>query len=165
MKVKFAAINDQKIASALSSVTEKLVRNTFARGAVRAAEVIADEARGDARKKSGKMAKSIGVVRRNGKAGPGAFIRMKGEHAFLGYFFEFGIAPHDIFPKDGGSLKLHGGKLVEFVRHPGVLARPFFLPALDTKADEAVKVFAAYVREDIAARGYDKADDEGVAEE
>jgi HK97 gp10 family phage protein len=59
-------------------------------------------------------------------------------------FFETGVQPHEISPKDRQALKLAGGDIVARVlHHPGMAARPFLRPALDNRGDEAVKAVAA----------------------
>lgn len=52
----------------------------------------------------------------------------KAPHAHL---VEFGTKPHVIIPrKRGGALQLRGGKIREWVAHPGAKPKPFFRPAV-----------------------------------
>lgn len=93
------------------------------------------------------------------------------DHAFLGLFFEYGVRPHLIArkvpgqkrgrvglkaavgqgEKIGGVMKISGAGGDRFVsgliEHPGFRAQPFMLPALDVRADDAVKAFAGKIRE------------------
>jgi len=81
-------------------------------------------------------------------------IDVKSEEAIIGFdkekwywrFFELGAKAHMIkgspliFEGDQG-LVVTGG-----VAHPGMAARPFLRPALDTKKDEAIKIMGEIVR-------------------
>lgn len=51
-------------------------------------------------------------------------------------FFETGTRPHTI---RGNPLLVFGGVAVRSVNHPGMAARPFLRPALDTQGDEATQ--------------------------
>jgi HK97 gp10 family phage protein len=107
------------------------------------------------------------------------------DHAFLGLFFEYGVRPHLIArkvpgqkrgrvglraavgqgEKIGGVLRISGEGGDRFVsgliEHPGFRAQPFMLPALDVRADDAVKAFAGKIREYLEGvktkTGYDAA--------
>lgn len=87
---------------------------------------------------------------------------------FYGYFLEYGVRPHFIRSGDanwGGNklspriltkaastggvtgdretkaLKINGAFISGEVFHPGITRHPFFIPAIDTKAGEAVDAF------------------------
>lgn len=125
-------------------VETKIVRN----GLAAAANVIRDEARNLAPKKSGAMARSIKTTRdtRKGTGQVIARVRLKGRHAFLGRFMEYGTLPHKIWTTGKGSLVVNGVAIGKQVWHPGISPRPFMRPALDTKAAAAVDVFGDYLR-------------------
>ena len=162
----------------LDTLPDKLGRN-IARGGARAgARVIAGDAYVRVRKKSGKVARSIGVSTRAPKDGVvAAKIRTKGQHAFIGLFLEKGTVAHlisvreDARPKargklvsirtlnraakETGSLEI-GGKFVgASVIHPGSKPYPFMLPALEAQADAAVNNTGAYIRARFTKEGLD----------
>ena len=132
---------------------KKFLRNALRRGA----NVTRDKAREMAPKQSGKLAMSIKTDTRTNREQAIARVRLKGKHAFLGHFFEYGIEPHYIAvtgSKEGrvavgkaasGDGTIKGGVMKigdEFasgiVEHPGVEARPFLRPAFDATAKDAV---------------------------
>jgi hypothetical protein len=73
-------------------------------------------------------------------------VQMKGKHAFVGNFLEYGVKPHEIEPKRKGGLKLAEDVVRGAVHHPGFGEMPFMRPALDTKGAEAVAEMGSYVR-------------------
>jgi HK97 gp10 family phage protein len=125
-------------------VETKIVRN----GLARSANVIRDEARNLAPKKSGALARAIKTTRdtRKGTGQVVARVRLKGRHAFLGRFMEYGVLPHEIWTKGKGSLVISGVAIGKRAWHPGITPRPFMRPALDTKAALAVEVFGDYLK-------------------
>lgn len=162
----------------LSALPKNLQNGAYRAGLTAAAAVIRDEARILAPKRTGKMAKSIrsGSPRRNEDDTFSISVSLKGEHAFLGFFHEYGVRPHWITASDealaevrgrrkggdkiskktsmrhlnnmerDGSLVINGKFVGPAVYHPGHAARPFMLPALDVKGDDAVKAFASRIR-------------------
>ena len=60
-------------------------------------------------------------------------------------FFELGAQPHEIHPRYKTGKKAlrfpgeDGEKLAWAVRHPGIPAKPFLRPAVDSKGQEAVE--------------------------
>lgn len=130
-------------------VETKILRNGLAAGA----NVIRDEARVLAPKKSGQMAKSIKTVRSVDKAGGQvvAKVRLKGKHAFLGVWMEYGVLPHQIWVHSNKeSLVINGVPIGKHVWHPGFAPKPFFRPAIDTKAEEAVQAVGNYLTQHLS---------------
>lgn len=81
-------------------------------------------------------------------------IDVKTEEAIIGFdkekwywrFFELGAKAHAI---KGDPLVFEGYQglvVTRGVAHPGMAARPFLRPALDTEKDEAIKVMGEIVR-------------------
>jgi HK97 gp10 family phage protein len=124
-------------------VEQKILRNGLNAGA----KVIRDEARRLAPHKSGAMANSIKTASSlDQNAGQVVVkVRLRGRHAFLGYFMEYGVLPHMIWVKSKMSLVINGVAIGRQVMHPGFAARPFMRPALDAKAQEAVQVVGDYM--------------------
>lgn len=160
-----------EVLAVLSAFPAKLQRQAVKQGLTAAAAVIRDEARARAPKKTGKMAKAIksGTPRSNPDGSWSISVRLDGrgnDHAFLGLFHEYGVKPHYIMAGDAGTsprqltraagregssnvadqaLKIGGKFVTGAVLHPGHGARPFMRPALDMKAEDAVKAMAAKI--------------------
>lgn len=150
----------------LSAFPANLQRNALSRGMRAAGNVVRDEARLRAPKETGKLAKSIktGSPR---KIDGGAFsvrVRLDGDHSYLGIFHEYGVRPHYITageetlsPRkltqraraeaEAGSIVIGGNHIRGAVLHPGITARPFMRPALDTKAEEALQALGKAVKD------------------
>lgn len=73
-----------------------------------------------------------------------------GRESWTYVFFEFGAQPHTI---TGQPLAFEGrdGRLVitSSVSHPGMPARPWLRPALDTRQEEAIKEIGSRLRSEI----------------
>lgn len=160
----------------LAALPKHLQKGAYRAALTAAAAPIRDEARLQARKKSGKMAKAIktGSPRQREDGNFSVFVRLDGEHSFLGYFMEWGVEPHlitrqntkllakvkvaranggradvldDIEKRASKSVMTIGEDFISgTIHHPGVAAHPFMRPALDLMADEAVAAFAARIR-------------------
>lgn len=155
----------------------QLENNTIRRGMRRGAKVIQAGAQGRVRKKSGKTAKSIKVTTGVRKGMITAKIQLRGEHSYIGWFLEFGVVPHWISVSaefrnaskagtGGGSLKI-GEKFVgDRVLHPGLPEGPFSFmrPTIDQEGDRAWQTAADYIVADIAARGFQRPDNEAEDE-
>lgn len=155
---------DETIA-VLSAFPQQMQKKAIRRGMTRAAAVVRDEARFRAPRKTGKLAKSIksGSARRNPDGSYSISVRT---NDFRGIFFEYGVAPHYITAgdsdlsarkltqsasqegvSDGGALVINGKFVSGAVLHPGFPAKPFLRPALDIKAQEAVRALAFEIEE------------------
>jgi HK97 gp10 family phage protein len=64
---------------------------------------------------------------------------------YYAHMVEYGTARHLIKPKNRKSLFI-AGLFKEVIDHPGAQKKPFMRPALDSKVDEAISTFAAYVK-------------------
>ena len=151
----------------LSAFPAKMQKQAYRSALVAAAAPIRDEARLLAPKRTGAMAKSIktGSARQNQDGTFQVSIRLTGPHAFLGVMHEYGVAPH-LIARTGkgegrvairkasegpgtvqnGVMKIGDDFVSGIISHPGHRAHPFMRPALDAKADEAVKAFAGKIR-------------------
>tara|TARA_R110002072_G_scaffold38314_4_gene110911 strand:+ start:16300 stop:16866 length:567 start_codon:yes stop_codon:yes gene_type:complete len=165
----------------LSALPKNMQTGAYRAGLTAAARVVRDEARQRAPKASGKMAKAIktGSARRNADGTFSVTVRLDdrgNNHAFLGLFFEFGVAPHYIAStgpgqgrvavrkavnsgtKIGGVMKIGDRFVSGVIHHPGHAAKPFLRPALDAKEDEAIRAFADKIRAYIEGKtGFDPA--------
>lgn len=152
----------------LSAFPAKMQKQAYRSALVAAAAPIRDEARLLAPKQTGRMAKSIktGSARQNQDGTFQVSIRLDGPHAFLGVMHEYGVAPHLIASTgkgegrvavrkasegtgtvQNGVMKIGDDFVSGIISHPGHRAHPFMRPALDNKAQEAVKAFAGKIRE------------------
>jgi HK97 gp10 family phage protein len=151
MEISYQIKGGKELADLLTKlhieVETKLVRGGLKAGA----NIIRDEAKRLAPRKSGAMANAI----KSSSSAPNASgqivarVRLSGKHAFLGRFMEYGVLPHLIFVKGKGSLVIDGVPIGKQVLHPGFAARPFMRPALDSKAQEAVQAFGDYLTRNI----------------
>jgi HK97 gp10 family phage protein len=91
----------------------------------------------------------VGTSARGGKVT--AYIRAGGRNkktgaaVFYAHFLEYGTKAHDIAAKIGGWLSF-GGRFTKTVEHPGITARPYMRPAMDTQAQAAVQAMATHMR-------------------
>lgn len=179
----------------LGALPINMQKNAIRQALTAAARPVRDEARLRAPKKSGKLARAIntGSARRNEDGTFSISVRLTGnDHAFLGYFFEYGVRPHfirvstaqldaldaSLKPQKSGrrrgtkalmkrlndkvrneSLVIGGNFVGPVIHHPGFRAQPFLVPALDTRADDAIAAFAGGIRKYLegvkAKTGYD----------
>lgn len=117
-------------------VETKIMRNALAAGA----NIIRDEARALVPVKSGLTRDSIRTSK--GKTEDGfvmAKVSLSRKRAYIGYFLEYGVAPHQIWAKSKQSLVINGVPIGKRVWHPGFSPRPFFRPAIDARAADAVQ--------------------------
>ena len=146
----------------LSALPKNLETGAYRAGLTAAAAPVRDKARELARKKSGKMAKAIktGSPRKNQDGTFSVKVTLKGEHAYLGLFSEYGVARHLIArtgskegrvairkAKEGkgtvqsGVMKIGDDFVSGIIEHPGHAAHPFMRPALEQMAEKAVDEF------------------------
>lgn len=152
----------KEIAATLTALGKRVETQAIRSGLTAAGAVVRDEARVRAPKQSGKMAKSIktGSPRRNQDGSYSVSVRLVGDHAYLGFFHEYGVAAHLIARTAGGEgrvavrkaadgkgtitarpLKIGDRYVSGILQHPGHAAHPFLRPALDAKAEDAVEAF------------------------
>lgn len=123
-------------------ISEKALRSSLRKGA----QLVIKDARSRIDSHSGELAKAIGSSTRVDK-GAGRVttkIRVNKKQAHIGRFVEDGTKPHEIKPRNGKALQLHGGVFVDKVDHPGAQPKPFLAPAADAQ-------FPAVVAEVISA--------------
>jgi hypothetical protein len=146
-------------------IEAKILRNALVAGA----NVIQDEARLRVGAKSGELRRDIRVSREVGRGYVLARVKVKGPHAYIGWFQEYGVAAHIIsiqnMPMETnrrgairamsigrvnkmvarGSLVIGGNLVGPMVHHPGHAPHPFFRPAVDAKSGAAVKTVADWL--------------------
>jgi HK97 gp10 family phage protein len=131
----------------LQELPAKVEANVM-RGGLRAAgKVIEEEAkrlapvdRGDLRDS---IRASVRIQRRKGLVE--GTVKAGGKKAWYARLVEFGTAAHLIRPKNRKSL-FFAALAREEVSHPGAQKKPFMRPAFDSKAREAIKAMADYIR-------------------
>lgn len=138
------------LGKALGMLPLKIEKNVM-RGALRAgAAPIRDEARKNAAKATGALAKGLKVSTNVQRGTVYAKLRTSGKHGYIAHFIEFGTSRHIIAGRNGGTLSIPmdgGGRIrVRSIEHPGSRAIPFMRPAIDTQAGDAVLAVANYIR-------------------
>lgn len=142
-------------------VETKIMRQALARGA----NIVRDEARTLVREKTGRLRKSIKTSRDTKNGQIIAKVRLRGKHAYLGVFHEYGVASHLIARAGSGEGRVAVGKanagtgkissgamkigddfVSGIISHPGHSAHPFMRPALDTKASTVVNTVGEYLQ-------------------
>lgn len=133
------------------SVPAKLGQNVL-RGALRAGmNEVLPVAKANIHSVSGELAAglTISTSARDGKVM--ASIKVKGRHAHVAKWIEFGTAAHNIAAKIKGWLSFLN-VFAKKVAHPGARAKPFLRPALDGQAGAAVAAAAEYMKKRLATR-------------
>ena len=146
----------------LSALPKILETGAYRAGLTAAAAPVRDKARELVRRKSGKTAKAIKTSspRKNQDGTFSVKVTLKGPHAFVGLFEEYGVARHLIArtgskegrvavrkAKDGkgkvqnGVMKIGDDFVSGIIEHPGYAAHPFMRPALDQMAEKSVDEF------------------------
>lgn len=137
---------DQLLKQLPIEVEAKILRNALNRGA----NIIRDQAKANIRKRSGATARAIISSSGHDKAQGMVYakVKLRKTRKFIGRFLEYGTGAHQIFVSaKKGSLVVNGVAIGRQVMHPGSGPKPFLRPALDSKADEAVKVVVTYLTE------------------
>lgn len=141
------------------------VEKNIVRGALRAgAKVTADAVKAAAPEKTGALKKSVRVTAgvRAGRVTSRVVIGDK--KAWYLHILEGGAKPHIIKPKIKGGKKAlsFGEKIYAIAHHPGIKARPFFVQAVDSSAQQASSKVIAYIRNRLKTKhGMEVPDDGG----
>lgn len=137
----------------LQQVPAKIERNVM-RGALRKgmADEIKPAAQANIHSVSGQLAEGLKVGTRARGSTVSANLKAKGPHGFLGPWIEFGVKPHIIAAKKGGSLFLGYGVFAKVAQHPGFKGRGFMRNALDARAQAAVIAAAEYMKQRLATK-------------
>lgn len=176
MSRQFPVTGLKELDAYLSMLPINMQKGAIRAGLTAGAAIVRDEARLRAPAQTGKMARAIksGSARQNQDGTFSIQVRLDprgNNHAYLGLFHEYGVAPHliartgkgegrvavrkaaDGKGKVGGKAMKIGDRFISgIISHPGHAAHPFLRPALDAKSDEVVKVFAARIRDYIEGK-------------
>lgn len=161
----------QALAQFLQAFPANVQRNAVNAGLRAGANIVIEQAKANAPKKTGKLAKGItkSSPRKNEDGVLSIKVYVKGEHAFIANWIEYGTGAHMItagdsamsprlltraMNRDGVSsdaqtraLRIGNQYVTGAVMHPGITPRPFMRPALDTRAPEVVNVVGAKIVE------------------
>lgn len=120
---------------------------------------------------AGALRDSIRVGTRSKGGKVWAYIRAGGKSkrtkadVFYANMVEWGTSPHVIQAKKGGVLRIFGDLFVKSINHPGMRAKAYMRPALDTQAGAAVIAAAEYMKQRLESKhGLDTSDIEIEAE-
>lgn len=133
------------------------------RGALRAgAKLVQAEAKAQlashGNMKTGVLADGLKISTRSKGGKVIASVKAKGKHGYIARWIEFtGAAPHVIKGKNGKALAFAGG-LYTYVLHPGMKAKPFMRPAMDSKAGAAVVAVGEAIKKRLTKQGIDTPD-------
>jgi HK97 gp10 family phage protein len=136
----------------LDQLTPKMEKNVM-RGALRAGmKVVQPVAQSHVHSVSGLLAAGLKIGTKSRRGTVQSNLKAKGEHGSIAHLVEFGTAAHTITAAPGSALRLHGGRLVQSVEHPGARAKPFMRPALDAMAQAAVMATGNYIKQRLATK-------------
>ncbi len=170
--IDFKLKGGPELLALMDQLPPKIARNAVRVGVRAGVKVMQKEARLKVRRKSGALAKGLKISSRMHGTIISAKVKAKGRHSFLGWFMEYGVAPHWITVPDKEkpirntrrgprrvsmgtvnkmverkSLVIQGNFVGPYVHHKGHRAFPFMRPALDTKAKEAINVIGQVIKE------------------
>ena len=155
----------------LSALPANMQKAAIRQALTAAAAPVRDEARARISKESGLTARSIrtGSPRQNQDGTFSITVRAdpKAKHAYIAYFLEHGVRPHQITlmrarggkaGRNAAAREAGGAKVAKAFRigdrfvsgvisHPGLHPMPFLVPALDVRAEDAIKAFAGRIRD------------------
>lgn len=139
----------------LSDLPVKMEKNIM-RSALRAgAKPIAEEAKANVSVDQGDLRGSIRVSTGAKGGTVTASVKAGNKNAWYAHLIEFtGAVPHKIKAKGKGWLAF-GGIFAKSIDHPGMKAKPFLRPALDSKANAAIQAVGEQVRKRLTKQGLD----------
>jgi HK97 gp10 family phage protein len=153
----FKITGGKELAQALEQLPTKIQRNIMRSALAAGAKVIMREAKQNTPVMFGDLKDSLRVSTRLRGMKATADVKAGNTDAWYGHFIEFGTAAHTIKPKNRGNLKFRGanGQAVysNGVNHPGIKAKPFMRPALDSKAKEAIIATGNKIRQRLTKQG------------
>lgn len=146
----------------LNAVLQKLpvsIEKNILRSALRmGAKEIAEEAQRQVPKDDLDLYESIKISanydRRKGQVI--AKVKAGNKRVFYAKFVEYGVASHIIKMRDG--VLSFNGVAARSVHHSGYSAKPFMRPALDTKADDALRAVARQIKKRLTKAGINTTD-------
>ena len=142
---------------ALLNTLSAKVETNIMRAALRAgANVIRDEVRQTAPFDTGLLRKGIKVSTRARRGVVTATIKASGKHSHAAAWLEYGTLPHIIKARQAKGLAIDGA-FAEVVNNPGVKARPYMRPALDSRAQAAVLAVGEAIKVRLTKQGLDGA--------
>jgi HK97 gp10 family phage protein len=141
----------KELAELLRALPVKL-ENNIMRGALRAgAKVILVEAKANAPVDDGDLKDSLRISTKSKRGEVKATVKVGNKKVYYAKFIEFGTAAHKITAR-GTGLRF-GSFFGKSVNHPGVLAKPFMRPALDSRSSQAVNEIRKYIGKRLTKQG------------
>lgn len=135
----------------LSTLPASLEKNIL-RGALRSgAKEILAEAKLNVPVKSGDLRDSLRISTKSKNGIVYANVKAGNKKAFYSRFVEFGTAAHNISASKG--FLSFGGIFAKSVNHPGITAKPFMRPAVDSKSGQAIEAVKEYIRKRLTKEG------------
>lgn len=148
----------RELAEALKQMPRQLQQNVMRQALRAGAKVIQTKARELVPVDTGDLKNSLKIGTSSRRREVRSTVATKGKGAYIARFIEFGTAPHLIKGRNGGTLKFtaRDGNTVETlsVNHPGIKAKPFLRPSLDSESNKAIVAVGEKIRERLANGGY-----------
>jgi len=120
-----------------SKVEKRILKTALSAGAA----VIKKQAKRNVSRRTGTLRKAIKHKRLKGnKAVVRIFVdrgKKSKNDGWYGHIVEGGAKPHKILPRRGRGLSI-SGRVVKEVNHPGMQAKPFMKPSLNSSYKEAI---------------------------
>jgi HK97 gp10 family phage protein len=140
----------------LNQLPVKVEKNIM-RAALRAgANEIKEDAVQNVPVQDGDLKRSIRVSTRAKRGRVTASVKAGDKKAWYWHFVEFGTAAHTIKARNGKRL-FFSGIFAKVVNHPGAKAKPFMRPALDNKANDAIRAVGRKISERLTKHGINNA--------
>jgi HK97 gp10 family phage protein len=141
----------------LDTLPAKMEANIM-RGALRAgAKEIEPEVKQNIPVASGDLRDSVRVSTRSKRGVVTASVKIGNKKAWYAHIIEYtGAVPHNIAAKGKGVLAF-AGFVGKSVMHPGMKAKPFARPALDSKAEAAIQATGEYIKKRLTKQGLNTA--------
>jgi len=141
----------------LDQLPAKMEANIMRSAMRQGANVIRDEIKQNVPVSSGDLRDSIKVSSGSRNGVVKATVRVGNRKAWYAHLIEYtGAAAHTISAKGKGMLSF-GGFFGKSVQHPGMKAKPFIRPALDSRANDAIAAVGDQVRKRLTKEGLNNA--------
>ena len=132
----------------LNTFSSNLQADVMQNALLQGAEVLAVQTRDNVPVASGLLRDGIKASSSMVDGVPTASVRATGEHAHIAKWIEYGTAAHVIAATDGKALYFNGA-FADKVMNPGMKPHAFMRPALEARAQDAIKAVGEAVKASI----------------
>lgn len=138
----------------LDKLPAKMEQNIMRAAMRQGGNIMRDEVKANVPVKSGVLRDGIKVSTRARRGTVTASIKATGKHSYIARWIEYGAAAHRILPKNKAKL-FFNGEFIDGVNHPGITPKPFFRPALASKAQQALIAVGEAIKRRLTKQGLD----------